>query len=118
MSSRILLVDADKLLREVVGEYLSSRGYEVELAEDEALAMEKRKGNKYRLVLIDYILQEMNGLELMAKIHTRDPGAVCLIMTGYQNLEAVQKSMVVGVSDYIIKPFRLLELLNLVKKYV
>lgn len=118
MSSRILLVDDDKLLREVVGEYLSSRGYEVDLAEDGANALAKRKGNKYQLVLIDHILQEMNGLELMKKIHAGDPGAVCLIMTGYQNLEAVQKSVVEGVSDYIIKPFRLLELLHLVKKYV
>ncbi len=118
MSARILLVDDDRLIREVIGEYLISRGYEVDLAEEgyEALTMYCKQS--YNLILIDGVMQRMTGLELMRLIHARDSHALCMIMTGNNNLESVKKSMRDGISDFIIKPFRLPELLNLVQKYV
>ncbi len=118
MSARILLVDDDRLIREVIGEYLISRGYEVDLAEEgyEALTMFCKQ--PYNLILIDGLMQRMTGLELMRLIHARDKHALCMIMTGHKNLDSVKKSMREGISDFIIKPFRLPELLNLVQKYV
>lgn len=117
-SSRILLVDDDRLLREVIGEFLASRGFEVDTAEDGFQALIKFSPGKYNLIMIDCVMKSMSGLQLMQSIQTRDPNAFCLIMTGYQYLEQVQEAMREGLSDYIVKPFRLLELLNLVKKYV
>jgi len=117
-SSRILLVDDDRLLREVIGEFLASRGFEVDTAEDGFQALIKFSPGKYNLIMIDCVMKSMSGLQLMQSIQKRDPNAFCLIMTGYQYLEQVQSVMREGFSDYIVKPFRLLELLNLVKKYV
>ncbi|MDY0151029.1 MAG: response regulator [Candidatus Cloacimonas sp.] len=118
MESRILLVDDDRLLREVIGDFLSAHGLEVDLAEDATHALAKFEQGKYQLALIDLVMPGMNGLELMSRLRELDPMMFCIIMTGYPTVDSAYKSMVDGASDYIIKPFQLLELLNTIGKYV
>ncbi len=118
MKSRILLVDDDPLLREVIGEFLSAHGYEVDLAEDGEHALAQFEQDKYSLALIDLVMPKINGLELMERLMTIDNKLFCLIMTGYPTIDSAYKAMVDGVSDYIIKPFQLVELLNIIQKYI
>ncbi len=118
MIPRILLVDDDRLLREVIGDFLSTHGFEVDLAEDGKHALAKFAPGKYRLALIDMVMPGMNGLELMTQILEKDPDIFCLVMTGYPTIDSAYRSMVDGASDYIIKPFQLMELLNTIGKYV
>jgi len=118
MSSRILLVDDDRLLREVIGEYLSAHDYIVDLAENASEALKLMEPGKYQLALLDLVMPGMNGLELMTKILEQDESVFCLIMTGYPTIDSAYKAMVEGVSDYVIKPFQLMELLNIIQKYV
>jgi len=117
MASRILLVDDDRLLREVIGDFLSMHGYEVDLAEDAEHALVKFEPHRYQVALIDLVMPGKNGLELMKSILELDPDIFCLIMTGYPTVDSAYQSMVEGASDYIIKPFQLNELLNIVKNY-
>lgn len=118
MSANILLVDDDRLLREVVGEYLSGHDLVVDLAESGEEAMLMFEPGKYKLAILDLVMPGMNGLELMEKIMQLDPKVYCLIMTGYPTIDSAYKAMVEGVSDYIIKPFQLSELLESVQKYL
>ncbi len=118
MIPRILLVDDDPLVREVVGDYLSSNGYEVDLAEDAEQALALFKPGRFEAVLIDIVMPGMNGLDLMNEILVRDDKVFCLIMTGYPTIDLAYKAMVHGVTDYIIKPFQLLELLNVLQKNI
>ena len=117
MPIHILLVDDDRLLREVVGEYLTNHDYEVDLVESGEEAMTIFESGKYQLALIDLVMPGMNGLEVMEKLMTIDPKLYCIIMTGYPTIDSAYKAMVEGVSDYIIKPFQLSELLETVQKY-
>lgn len=117
MATRILLVDDDRLLREVIGDFLSMHGYEVDLAEDAQHALVKFEPGKYRLALIDIIMPGMNGLELMKTLIEKDKDIFCLIMTGYPTVDNAYNSMVEGATDYIIKPFQLNELLNIISNY-
>lgn len=117
MQARILLVDDDMLLREVIGEYLSAHNYIVDLAEDGFKALELFEPGKYQIALIDLVMPKMTGLELMEKLLNMDENLFCLIMTGYPTIDSAYKAMVDGVSDYIIKPFQLMELLNIIQKY-
>jgi len=116
MDARILLVDDDRLLREVIGESLQLNGYQVDLAEDATSALKLFKPNFYRLALIDLVMPGMNGLELMQKIMEADSEIFCLIMTGYPTVDSAYKAMVKGASDYIIKPFQLSELTAAIKQ--
>jgi two-component system NtrC family response regulator len=118
MGARILLVDDDRLLREVVGEYLSASQLTVDLAESGDQALEIFKPGKYRVAVIDLVMPGMNGLQLMEKIIELDSSIYCLIMTGYPTIDSAYKAMVDGVSDYIIKPFQLSELLETIQKYI
>ncbi|MBP7309752.1 MAG: response regulator [Candidatus Cloacimonetes bacterium] len=117
MKTRILLVDDDRLLREVIGDFLSMHGYEIDLAEDAQHALEKFEPGKYRMALIDIIMPGMSGLELMKKLLEMDKDIFCLIMTGYPTVDSAYNSMVEGATDYIIKPFQLNELLSIVNNY-
>jgi len=117
MAARILLVDDDRLLREVVGEYKTGHDFEVDLAESGEDALSMFEPGKYKLALLDLVMPGINGLELMSELLKGDPKMYCVIMTGYPTIDSAYKAMVDGVSDYIIKPFQLSELLETVQKY-
>lgn len=116
MDARILLVDDDRLLRVVIGDFLVHSGYDVDMAEDAIRALELFHPGRFKLALIDLVLPGMNGLELMQEFMARDPELFCLIMTGYSTIDSAYQSMVEGESDYIIKPFQLSELLSVIKQ--
>ncbi|HQQ67595.1 MAG TPA: response regulator [Candidatus Cloacimonadota bacterium] len=118
MEHRILLVDDDRLLREVIGEFLSLNGYQYDMAEDAEKALEKFEPGKYDLALIDLVMPGMNGIELMQRFLELDADLFCLIMTGYPTIDSAYKSMVEGASDYIIKPFQLSELITAIRLHL
>ncbi len=118
MDYHILLVDDDRLLREVIGEYLILNGYKVEMAEDAEKALAMFHAGKYDLALIDLVMPGMSGLELMQQLLKLDAELFCLIMTGYPTIDSAYKSMVEGASDYIIKPFQLSELLAAIRLHL
>lgn len=118
MTAKILVVDDDKLLREIVADFLRKNGYEVDMAESAAKALEIFEPGCYDLCLLDLVMPGKNGLELMAELFERDSDIFCLIMTGYPTVDNAYKSMVEGASDYIIKPFEFKELLKSVRQHL
>lgn len=118
MSHKILLVDDDRLLREVMGEFLAMHEYSVEFAESAEKALEIFEPGKFDLAIVDLVMPGMNGLELMQRLLAADSELFCLIMTGYPTIDSAYKSMVEGASDYIIKPFQLSELLSALKQHL
>lgn len=114
----ILLVDDDRLLREVIGDFLRSRGFEVDIARNRGEAGEFLGKEKYGLALINHRAKQASGIKLMREFRQIDPKMFCLIMTGYSGLKAVSEAMEEGVSDYILKPFQLEELINILHKYL
>ena len=118
MKKKILLVDDDRLLREVMAEFLQMNGFIVDMAESAEHALEIFEVGKYALALIDLVMPGKNGLELMQELLPQDGELFCLIMTGYPTIDTAYKSMVEGASDYIIKPFQLNELLSAIRQHL
>jgi DNA-binding NtrC family response regulator len=118
MEPRILLVDDDRLLREVIGDCLKLHHYRADMAEDATAALKLFKPGQYKLAIIDLVMPGMNGLELMEKLMAADSEIFCLIMTGYPTIDSAYKAMVDGASDYIIKPFNLNELIAAIKQHL
>lgn len=118
MSSKILLVEDDILLREVLGEFLISGGYEVDVAQNSHQALKFLEPGKYALVLIDQDLKQTSGLHLLKQIRKQDKDIFCLIMTGYTGLKKVNSGIEEGAFDYIIKPFPMPELLNIIQQHI
>jgi CheY-like chemotaxis protein len=107
---KILLVDDEASLLYAMRAMLAEHRYEVDCLDNasEAVAMAEEGG--YDLVLIDYRMPDNDGLWFME--HVKLPrGTKALLMTGHVNREIIKRMFKLGVSGYLIKPFRDQELL-------
>lgn len=112
---KILVVEDDPQLQLGLGELLSDREYEVEIAEDSRSAKRTRKnclesGERFDLYLLDIMLGDCSGFELCRAIREEEETPV-IFLTALADEEYVIKGLDIGGDDYITKPFRGGELL-------
>ncbi|MBA4416593.1 MAG: hypothetical protein C0392_01590 [Syntrophus sp. (in: bacteria)] len=113
---RILIVDDNKELREILGEYLKDEGDSVEGANNGKEALAKYNKNPYDLIITDLNMPELTGIELIKEIvKKQDNTTEFIIITGYASLDTAIEAIKVGAFDYIVKPFRMEELRVVVK---
>ena len=103
--NRILVVDDEVGLREGCRRVLARYNFRVDLAATgrEGLVL-AREGNP-DLVLLDVMMPDISGIELLNAIREHDPDAVCIIITGYATVELAVEAMKLGAYDFIAKPF-------------
>ncbi|MFN3505725.1 MAG: HD domain-containing phosphohydrolase [Caldimicrobium sp.] len=109
---KILVVDDDINIREGLKEVLLSEGYIVELAENGKSALEKISNFCPDIILTDYMMPEMDGIEL-CKIIKNNPETLdigVILITGVGDLETRIKGLMAGADDFLNKPFMLPEL--------
>jgi len=112
----ILVVDDEPENRRIYSEILSDVGYRVIDAPDGASALSDiRQGEKIDLVITDYKMPGMNGLELAKTLRNMLPSLPVLMLTAYSTIENYFQSMGLGVFDYINKPVGRLELIRIVR---
>ena len=113
MSGRILVVDDDSSLRQSVARVLEDEGYTVDHATDGLSALALVAERRPDLVLLDVLMPKMNGRRVLETLR-RDPATAeipILIMSAVSGIET-NRSMSLGASDIVEKPFDLDELLN------
>jgi two-component system phosphate regulon response regulator PhoB len=111
-SARILVVDDDRDIREVVGAMLDADGLTVESAMSAEEALERVRADSYDLLVLDWNLPGMTGIELCRLIR-RDPKLSTLpvlFLTAHASSRDVVEAFAVGADDYVVKPFRAPEL--------
>ena len=108
---RILVVDDDSAIREVMGEILGDEGYTVDLAGGgrEALSLLDARAD-YVILLTDVNMPDMNGIDLVRQAKLLRPSIVPIVMTGYASLETARAAVKEGAYDYVLKPFNLREI--------
>ncbi|MFZ0679383.1 sigma-54-dependent transcriptional regulator [Candidatus Binatus sp.] len=106
--AKLLVVDDEKNIRDTLGRFLGSHGHEIAIAESgrEALDLTNRKGT-FDLVLSDWRMAEMNGLELLNEIKAKFPATIVILMTAYATVQNAVAAMRAGAHDYVTKPFSL-----------
>ena len=112
---RILIVDDESSLREVLSIMLHREGYQVDTAIDGAQAAARLRDHSYDLVISDIKMPRMNGLELLRHIKERTPETVVLMITAFSTSDEAVEAMKQGAFDYITKPFRNEEIRLIVK---
>jgi two-component system response regulator ResD len=102
--SRILVVDDEPMVREVLSRYLERGGYEVETAEDGRRALERFAAWDPDLVLLDLMLPEVEGTEVFARIRSAAPTPVIMLTAKAQETDRLL-GLAMGADDYVVKPF-------------
>lgn len=112
----IHIVDDEPIIHEILGDLLSSEGYELEISSTGEEALKKHSSQPFDLILLDLLMPGMDGLQVLKKIKKRDPTAVIIIITAYASVESAISAMKTGAYDYIQKPFKHEDLLMTVKR--
>jgi DNA-binding NtrC family response regulator len=114
----IHIIDDEPIIHEVLGDLLTSEGYEVEISSNGEEALQKHSHQSYDLVLLDLLMPGLDGMTVLKKMKEVDPGAVVTIITAYASVESAIEAMKIGAFDYIQKPFKHDELLLTVKRAI
>jgi PleD family two-component response regulator len=104
MPGRVLVVDDERLFREMYREVLEARGYEVRTAASAAEALAALAADRADLLLADVHMPGMDGIELVAEALRRDPGMEALAVTGADDLATAVRAMQAGCADFLVKP--------------
>jgi DNA-binding NtrC family response regulator len=115
---RILIVDDDEAIVESHSTLLSNAGYVVDVALNGEEAIKKSKEKVYNVALIDVVLPDMTGIDLLTKLEERKPATRKIIITGYASLDNAVKALNLGADAYLIKPVDPEELISTVKKQI
>lgn len=101
----ILIVDDDMDICEYMELLLQQSGYEVTTLQDPTRATDVLKKDDYHVVVLDIMMPDLNGMELLEEIRKFDNDIVVIIFTGNPTVDTAVQSMKYNVADYIKKPF-------------
>jgi two-component system response regulator AtoC len=107
---RLLVVDDDEYIRELLTGFFQTTGYDVVCKANGQEGLQAFKDNHFDAVISDLKMSPMDGLELLTAIKNLDPKAVFIIITGYPSIETAMDAIKKGANDYINKPFQLDEI--------
>lgn len=113
---RILFVDDDPELREIVCMQLAEAGYEVDESENGDTTLQRLRKEKYDLVLLDINLPGASGLDILKFISARSLSCRVIMLTGVVGLGTAIESLTMGADDYITKPYTLEHLLSAIRR--
>jgi len=112
---RILLVDDEVELTDPLSRLLSREGYAVDVAYDGAMGSELASGGDYDLLILDWMLPKLSGLELCQQLRSQGRTTPVLFLTAKDTLDDRVEGLDAGADDYLVKPFELRELLARVR---
>ncbi len=118
MKPRILVVDDEEFIRDLLKDILTHKGYDALSTEDYAGALEILDQTEVDLILADIILSGKTGIDLLETVKTRGLHAPVIMVTGQPQIDTVMESLRLGAFDYVTKPIQTQPLMAAVKKAV
>ncbi|MEM2098910.1 MAG: response regulator [Candidatus Bathyarchaeia archaeon] len=104
-TAKIIIIDDDETIREVLHTILSQEGYEAHTASTGKEAIEKCQKENYDIALIDIKLSDMEGTQVLNITKKLNPAMAAIMITGYPSLENAVQALNYGADGYLIKPF-------------
>src|SRR5579862_7112996 len=111
---KILIVDDETVVRDSLGKWFSSEGYDARPVSSAREALESIQNTEYDVALLDIKMPGMDGMELQSRLKAADAELTVIIMTGYASVETAVQALKQGAYDYITKPIDPDELSHLV----
>ena len=116
--ARILIVDDDDIARKNLSRILQREGFEVSAAKTGSTALERLNDSAYDLVMTDLVMEDLNGLELLARIKNQYPYLEVILITGYASIPTAIEAIKKGAYHYIEKPIRPAEMVHLARQAI
>ena len=105
INAKILIVDDDQDICEYMETMLEANGYEVDTISDPTTVVEAIRATEYHVLVIDLMMPELVGIELIQQIRRIDTDVAIVVSTGYPSVDTAVDALKLNVSDYIRKPF-------------
>ncbi len=117
---RLLIVDDERSMRELLQHVLEREGYHVETAENGRVALDRMKERPFDLVISDIQMPDMTGIELLENVRSSSPETVVIMITAFATVDTARQAFKLGAEDFIIKDsgFDVDELKVLVRKAI
>lgn len=110
MDNRILVLDDEESITQLLANYLTSRSYACDATNSPHEALELLKKNRYALLLTDLKMPKMDGLEVVRLAKEIDPDLAIIVVTALLEITNAIQAMRTGADDYVLKPFNLSEI--------
>lgn len=104
-AEKILVVDDEEAIREVVSTLLDAQGYACTVRANGRLALDAFRNDTFDLVLSDIVMPEMDGLKLLTELRAEDPDVPVIMVTAMHDISIALEAIRAGAYDYILKPF-------------
>ncbi len=101
----VLVVDDEEQVRTFLAELLGSSGYQVRSASSGSQALEMLSGGSFDVVLLDVMMPEMSGLDVLKRYRASGGGAPVIVLSALSGADDAMRAMKLGASDYLSKPF-------------
>jgi len=115
---RILVVDDEKMIRDLCAHILADEGYVVTVMPNGEAALAELSRTPTDLLITDIRMPGMDGLELFERVKKMNPDMVTIFITGHGTLDTAIESLMRGVEGFVLKPFTQEELVNAVDRAV
>ena len=112
---KVLIVDDERAIRNSLGEILTDEGYEVETAEDGAVALQKVEKEKFDVIFCDIKMPGMDGIEVLGKLTEMGIDAAVVMISGHADIDTAVECIKKGAFDFVQKPLDLNRILITIK---
>ncbi len=113
---RILVIEDDETVRDVLRSFLGEKGFEVTLAENGEAGLDMLRAEKFDLILTDLVMPGITGMDVLREVTAARISAPVIVMTAFGTVQTAVEAMRIGAFDYITKPFNLDELMIVLDK--
>ncbi|KPK35417.1 MAG: hypothetical protein AMK70_05370 [Nitrospira bacterium SG8_35_1] len=115
---KILIIDDEPIIRTSCERTLAPKGYAVTSAASGAEGLALLEKEPFSVVLLDFKMPDMDGMEVLKKIQASSSSAKVIIITGYSNVDTAVRALRSGAYNYIEKPFTPDKILSAVKEAI
>jgi two-component system response regulator PilR (NtrC family) len=114
-TGRILVIDDEPIIREVLQDILAREGHGIVAVGDAEAGLLALEGEEFDLVVLDLMLPGQGGLETLREIKGKDPDQIVVMVTAYGSVETAVQAMKMGAHDYLTKPFKNEDVLRILR---
>src|SRR5215469_15121139 len=114
--SKVLLIEDDQGIVVTLRRLLTEEGHQVEIETRGDSGLERARTDPFDAVITDFKLPGLNGLDLVRELHAAKPRLPIILITAYGTTETAIEATKLGAYDYVLKPFDVPELIELVRK--